>query len=91
MPRVINLNTTVDGPELQHSEYVGRGTPFGNPFRIGVHGTRSEVIEKYRSHLDANPKLVTLARQHLRGKNLVCHCYPLACHADVLLRIANEE
>ena len=31
-------------------------------------------------------------RQHLRGKDLVCWC-PLdqPCHADVLLRIANEE
>ena len=31
-------------------------------------------------------------RRHLRGKNLACWC-PLdaPCHADILLRIANEE
>ena len=29
--------------------YVGRPTPLGNPFVIGVDGTRAEVIEKYRT------------------------------------------
>ena len=28
-------------------EYIGRGSPLGNPFVIGVHGTRKEVIDKY--------------------------------------------
>ena len=27
----------------------------------------------------------------LRGKDLVCWCSPLPCHADVLLRMANED
>ncbi len=31
-------------------------------------------------------------RRELRGKNLACFCSPgKACHADVLLKIANEE
>lgn len=29
-------------------------------------------------------------RRELRGKVLGCHCFPLACHADVLLRVAND-
>ena len=28
--------------------YIGRGSIFGNPFRIGEDGNREEVIEKYR-------------------------------------------
>jgi len=28
--------------------YVGRGSPLGNKFRIGVHGNRDTVIRKYR-------------------------------------------
>ena len=27
----------------------------------------------------------------LTGKNLICHCAPEKCHADVLLRLANEN
>lgn len=29
--------------------------------------------------------------RELKGKDLVCWCAPLACHADVLLKIANDE
>jgi len=28
--------------------YIGRPSLLGNPFRIGEHGTRKEVIAKYR-------------------------------------------
>jgi hypothetical protein len=29
------------------------------------------------------------ALDELRGKDLACWCTPLACHGDVLLRLAN--
>jgi hypothetical protein len=29
-------------------------------------------------------------KAELRGKDLVCHCAPDACHAEVILTIANE-
>lgn len=29
--------------------------------------------------------------EELRGRDLVCWCAPQACHADILLKIANEE
>ena len=32
--------------------YIGRGSPFGNPFIIGKHGTREEVIEMYRDYIN---------------------------------------
>ena len=32
-----------------------------------------------------------LVKHHLRGKNLACWCpFDQPCHADVLLKIANE-
>ena len=31
--------------------YIGRGSKWGNPYRIGEDGTREEVIEKYRLYL----------------------------------------
>jgi len=37
-----------------------------------------------------NPELLA-ALPELRGKDLVCWCSPLPCHADVLLELANAE
>lgn len=70
--------------------YVGRSSPFGNPYHIGVDGTRAQVIEKFRSYLLSNATLLARVRAELRGKILGCHCKPKACHADVLMEIANE-
>lgn len=71
--------------------YIGRGSRWGNPFVIGKHGSRDEVIAKYRSALDRDIKngkvsLKDLAALH--GKDLVCFCKPLPCHGDVLERAA---
>lgn len=65
--------------------YIGRPSKWGNPFQIGVHGTRDECIRKYREwvvHQD-------LPTQELRGKVLGCWCHPLPCHGDVLVELAN--
>ena len=70
--------------------YVGRPTKWGNPFKAGQQGTRAEVIAMYRQWLLNQPHLVEQAKRELRGKDLVCWCAPLACHADVLLEIANN-
>jgi hypothetical protein len=67
--------------------YVGRPTKWGNPYVIGRDGTRDEVIEAYREWIGKRPELLA----ELRGKHLVCWCAPKACHADVLLELANEE
>lgn len=70
--------------------YVGRPTKWGNPFVIGVDGTRDEVIEMYRARLRLMPELREAAKRELRGKILVCWCAPQKCHADLLAEIANE-
>ena len=71
------------------SVYVGRPSRFGNPFVIGRHGDRAAVVARFEASLLANPELLAAAKAELRGKDLVCWCAPEACHADVLLRIAN--
>ncbi len=63
--------------------YIGRGGIWGNPFIIGVDGTRDEVIAKYRVHIMDNKDLFNRIPE-LRGKILGCHCKPAACHGDVL-------
>lgn len=67
---------------------IDRRGPFGNPFRIGQDGTRSDVIAKHlalwRNSLtapDTRTKTIE-ALCLLKGKRLGCHCKPLACHGD---------
>lgn len=88
MPKVLNIYT--HGRPLG-AVYVGRPSPWGNPFVIGKHGDRSEVIEKYRQMVFSDPKLLAQIKRQLRGKDLLCYCKPRECHADVLLEIANID
>jgi len=71
--------------------YIGRGSPWGNPFKIGQHGTRDEVIQQYYALVYSDRRNITRIKEELKGKHLVCFCAPLACHGDILLKIANEE
>lgn len=87
---------------------VDRTTAWGNPFRRGVSGvkTNKEAVYFFRLILAgyypfcAGPELADCTRYRvftedhiadLRGKNLACWCRPQdACHADVLLELANQ-
>jgi hypothetical protein len=70
--------------------YIGRPSKWGNPFVIGEHGDRAEVIRKYREHLLRSPELVASLHE-LRGKVLGCWCKPKACHGDVLVELLEAE
>lgn len=72
--------------------YVGRPGKWGNPYITGTsaHLTIKEAITLYEKYIkDWN--LEEEIKKELKGKNLSCWC-PLEqkCHADVLLKIANE-
>lgn len=87
MPKVLKVGGGGSGV------YIGRPSPFGNPFIIGKNGTRAEVIKLYRMFAVAEiffNSEFRAAVASLRGKNLVCYCAPLACHGDVLLELANK-
>lgn len=71
--------------------YIGRPSKWGNPFTIGKHGTRAEVIAKYREWIQNEPELIEQARRELTGKPLVCFCSPAPCHGDVLQELINQE
>lgn len=78
--------------------YVGRPTKFGNPFshksgtlaRFQV-ASRDEAVDAFERYLLESPELMDAVKRELRGKDLVCWCAPLRCHADVLMKYANEE
>ncbi|EGC33804.1 hypothetical protein DICPUDRAFT_154069 [Dictyostelium purpureum] len=83
--------------------YIGRKNPtikksvpedfkWGNPFTIGKHGDRNQVIKRYRDWIFAPEQdgLFQLAKTELKGKTLACWCAPLNCHGFVLNEIANS-
>ena len=74
--------------------YVGRPSEFGNPFHIGEHGTREEVLVKYQAWFLDKVRFDAAFRakvETLKDKRLMCWCRPAAgfqgellCHAQVI-------
>jgi len=92
--------TVANQKKVKFGEYISRPTLLGNPFIIGIHGTRHEVIEKYRLWLDEQiaakneiyeelARLLSIARQD--DLTLLCHCAPLKCHGDVIKEWIDNE
>lgn len=71
------------------AEYIGRGSPLGNPFPMGrgKDASRAAVILRYGEYADENPRLLELMKA-MRGKRIRCFCAPEACHGDVVGFIA---
>lgn len=88
MPSVLNRHTDHIPTD---AVYIGRGTKWGNPFIVGVHGGRKTCLELYRQYLAHDPVLIEAVKRELAGKDLVCSCKPKECHGDILLQIANED
>ena len=84
MPRVYNKHHK-NAPK--DAVYVGRPSKWGNPYAISGEITREKAVEYYRQHVRGKEEAI---RTELRGRDLVCFCAPLACHADILLEIAND-
>ena len=81
-----------------NSVIVDRTSRYGNPHRIGpclvcgVEHTREEAIAEFRATIKAKLAEQPDALAPLRGKDLICFCrLDQACHADVLLELANRE
>ncbi len=72
--------------------YVGRPTRWGNPYvpKDSSIKAREEVIEQFRVYAEQRLKREPDWLEPLRGKDLVCWCAPLPCHADILLELANR-
>ena len=78
--KVVNIRRTKD-----YDVYIGRGSPWGNPYAIGRDGDREEVIRKYS--YDFERGLLKSDKEDFRelaGKTLGCYCKPAPCHGDVI-------
>jgi hypothetical protein len=88
---IVNKEHTDD-----YEAYIGRGTPWGNPYQVGKQEgqlDRSEAIEKYKIHFSEKILGDESTRRGLlglRGMRLACHCKPFACHGDVISDYLNS-
>jgi hypothetical protein len=82
MPKVWNMR---DLGCPRDAVYCGRGSPQGNPYRLGQTGrSRDDVCNLFRDNV-----LPHLDVSGLRGKDLKCFCKPKRCHCDDILIKAN--
>jgi hypothetical protein len=86
----------------ENTIYVGRGTKWGNPHKVGIslaknsdgtyrYMTTDDAVKAYHETIMFYINKGELNPEELRGKNLSCWCKEGdKCHADVLLEIANS-
>lgn len=83
------MTEVVNKRGAKYDVYIGRGSPWGNPFIIGEHGSREEVIALYKQTLweamKDDPVGSYTSLLSLDGKRLGCFCKPQACHGDVIV------
>lgn len=82
VPRTVVVNCHTEPFDVK----IDRTTVFGNPFKIGQHGDRAEVIRRFESYfyhrIEKDPEWLDKVLL-LDGKRLGCHCKPQPCHGDV--------
>lgn len=86
----MNKTRVVNVKDEPYDVFIGRTSLWGNPYKIGRDGTRSEVIEKYYWYIKENDYLLKKTLE-LKGKVLGCYCKPKPCHGDVLIKIIEEN
>lgn len=79
-----------------YDAYIGRGTPWGNPYPVGHQEgqhSREESIELFKKYFDEKLLSDPAFRNGLlglKGLRLGCHCKPLACHGDIIANYLNS-
>lgn len=76
--------------------YIGRAkgnlptSIWHNPFVIGIHGNRDQVLRLYAEYLSRQTDLLERIDE-LKDRVLVCYCKPNACHGDILAALADSD
>lgn len=94
--RVINIDTETQYKSIKKNdvyEYIGRGSPWGNPYTMTTHNDedRKGVINSFKYDFERDLLLKTKKEDvySLAGKRLGCFCKPFDCHGDVLANFLN--
>lgn len=86
MTKVVNLRKD------SYDVYIGRGSIFGNPYEIGVDGTREQVCERYEKWFNfcLRDRVFRAAVLALKDKTLGCFCCPQQCHGEIIAEYLNQ-
>jgi len=92
--RIVNLY------KEKYNVFIGRGSIFGNPFKIQVVGSRKKSISLYENYVrkqiagvisgDNSIKLPKAIYDLPEDAILGCYCKPKACHGDIIIKIWKE-
>ena len=75
--------------------YIGRPSPWGNPFVVGRYGNRETVCIKFKAWMitgktfgcieatESKRQWILNHLEELRGKVIACWCAPKDCHGNV--------
>jgi len=82
-----------------NAKYIGRPTKWGNIFDTNTFPiTLEQSLSRYESWIRDILKVDSHFLDELKGKDLACWCplkdkngNPVACHADVILRLLNDD
>lgn len=77
----------------QEFQYIGRGSMFGNPFKLAPGAARGSTLAKFHKYFHerlAEDKHFRKAVHALYGKILVCFCKPQPCHGDIIAKYLEE-
>lgn len=79
------LNKRTDSP-TESTIYVGRPSPWGNPFKVGSQYRQGEAVIEFARWLAEHPDARWMRENvhTLAGHDLMCWCSPKHCHAGVL-------
>lgn len=95
--RVINIDTDMQYKSIRKNdvyEYIGRGSPWGNPYSMTTHDEedRKNVIHSFKYDFDRDILLKAKKGDvyKLAGKRLGCFCKPFDCHGDILANFLNS-
>jgi len=95
--RVINIDTEIQYKSIRKNdvyEYIGRGSPWGNPYSMTTHDEedRKNVIHSFKYDFDRDILLKAKKGDvyKLAGKRLGCFCKPFDCHGDILANFLNS-
>lgn len=92
MPIIVRNKRTFNKSDFKgKTVYIGRGSPFGNPYLMknNNQAERLRVIEKFKKLFYSEKGFIMrgkareLAQKH-ENICLLCYCYPLPCHGDII-------
>src|SRR5262245_41584679 len=89
MPRRIRWRAhTLGWKKPVNTKYVGRPSPWGNPYKVGRDGTAQECVQLFIAKYEHDSAYRARVRTELAGYDLACWCREDApwCHANVLLQ-----